>query len=98
MKTIQPIVIWSLGQVKQGTILNSYVVSDNIKDGATFYFSINSDTEVLSQGNLFMTGEDYEAFTSNEFAWEWVAKKLGVTITGNYPANVETQQPERENQ
>lgn len=84
MKTIQPIVIWSLGQVKQGTLLNSYVVSDNLKDGATFYFSINSDSEVLSQGNLVMTGEDYQVWETNEFAWSWVAGKLGVVITGDY--------------
>lgn len=84
MKTIQPIVIWSLGQVKQGTILNAYVVSDNLKDSATFYFAIQSETEVLSQGNLGMTGEEYDLFVSNEYAYNWVAGKLGVTITGDY--------------
>lgn len=84
MKTIQPIVIWSLGQVKQGTILNAYVVSDNLKDSATFYFAIQSDNEVLSQGNLVMTGEDYDGFVSNDYAYSWVAGKLGVTITGDY--------------
>lgn len=84
MKTIQPVVIWSLGQVKQGTILNAYVVSDNLKDSATFYFAIQSETEVLSQGNLGMTGEDYEGFVSNEYAYNWIAGKLGVVITGDY--------------
>lgn len=84
MKTIQPIVIWSLGQVKQGTLLNSYVVSDNLKDGATFYFSINSDSEVLSQGNLVMSGDEYQGWETNEYAWNWVAGKLGVVITGDF--------------
>jgi hypothetical protein len=84
MKTIQPIVIWSLGQVKQGTLLNAYVVADNLKDSATFYFAIQSDTEVLSQGNLTMTGEDYDGFVSNDYAYNWIAGKLGVVITGDY--------------
>lgn len=84
MKTIQPIVIWSLGQVKQGTILNSYVVSDNLVDAATFYFSISSDSEMLSQGNLIMNGDDYQAWETNEYAWSWVAGKLGVVITGEH--------------
>lgn len=84
MKTIQPIVIWSLGQVKQGTLLNAYVVADNLKDSATFYFAIQSDTEVLSQGNLSMTGEDYDGFVSNDYAYNWIGGKLGVVITGDY--------------
>lgn len=95
MKTIQPVVIWSLGQVKQGTILNAYVVSDNLKDSATFYFAIQSETEVLSQGNLGMTGEDYDLFISNEYAYNWIATKLGVVITGDYtPATEVTEAAE----
>lgn len=84
MKTIQPIVIWTLGQVKQGNLLNAYVVSDNLKDSATFYFAIQNETEVLSQGNLTMTGEDYDGFISNDYAYNWIAGKLGVVITGDY--------------
>lgn len=93
MKTIQPIVIWSLGQVKQGTLLNAYVVADNLKDSATFYFSINSDTEALSQGNLVMQGADYEGFVSNEYAFDWVAGKLGVTITGDFVPAAQPSEP-----
>ena len=90
MKTIQPIVIWSIGQVKQANVLNAYVVSDNLKDSATFYFAIQNDAEVLSQGNLSMTGQDYDGFVSNEYAYNWIATKLGVVITGDYvPAQPE---------
>lgn len=85
MKTIEPVQIWTLGQVKLGTVLNAYVVSDNLSNSATFYFAIQGDTGVLSQGNLTMSGADYDGFTTNEYAYNWIAAQLGVTITGDVP-------------
>ena len=80
---IKPIQIWTLGQVKTGDTLTTYVVGDNLQDSATFYFSIGNEQEVLTQGNLSMTGEDYERFTSNEYAYDWVLNKLGLQKDDN---------------
>jgi hypothetical protein len=31
-----------------------------------------------------MTGEAYQEWNQDEFAWEWVAEQLNLTITGDY--------------
>jgi hypothetical protein len=38
----------------------------------------------LSQGNLNMSGEAYAEWTIDEYAWDWVAEQLNLTITGDY--------------
>lgn len=90
MKTIQPIQIWKNGGLKEAFILNSYVVSDNIKDSATFYYSLLSDNkENLAEGNLTMSGDSYQGWEQNNYAWDWVANQLGLVITGDYVENQE---------
>lgn len=84
MKTIQPISIWRPGGHKEAVILNSFVIGDNIKDSAQFYFQLLSeDKQNIAEGNLTMTGETYQAWTQNEQAWDFVANSLGVVITGD---------------
>ena len=85
MKTIQPIQIWKNGGLKEASILNSYVVSDNIKDSATFYYALlNENKENLAEGNLSMGGDAYQGWEQNEYAWDWIAGQLGLVITGDY--------------
>jgi hypothetical protein len=31
-----------------------------------------------------MTGADYLAYQTNQYAWDWVANQLNLTITGDY--------------
>ena len=83
MKTIQPVVFpLNLGTA---TILNAYCINDNLSNAATFYYSLLSDTQSqLQQGNLTMTGEDYVGWATNEYAYNWVATQIDVTITGDY--------------
>jgi hypothetical protein len=83
MKTIQPVVFpLNLGTA---TILNAYCINDNLSDAATFYYALLSDTlSQLQQGNLTMTGEDYVGWATNEYAYNWVATQIDVTITGDY--------------
>jgi hypothetical protein len=84
MKIIEPIQIWQNGTVKTAELLNSYVVNDNLKTEALFYYSLlDSAGELLSQGNLTMMGTDYENFTSNDYAYNWVATQLNLTIIGD---------------
>lgn len=83
---IQPIQIWKNGSLKEAAWLNAYVVSDNLKDSATFYYSLSSvdaegnPAESIAEGNLGMSGEDYEGWATNPYAWSWVAGKLGLTL------------------
>jgi hypothetical protein len=83
MKTIQPVVFpLNLGTA---TILNAYCINDNLSDAATFYYALLSDNlSQLQQGNLTMTGEDYNGWATNEYAYNWVATQINVTITGDY--------------
>ena len=81
MKNIQPINIWINGQSKEATQLNAYVVNDNLKDSATFYYSLLTiDNLMISEGNIQMSGSDYNGWLTNEYAYDFIANKLGLTI------------------
>ncbi len=83
MKTIEPVVFpLNLGTA---TILNAYCINDNLSTSATFYYTLLSDSQSqLQQGNLIMTGEDYDGWATNDYAYNWVATQIDVTITGDY--------------
>ena len=90
MKQIQPVQIWLNGQNVQATILNAYVINDNLNNVAQFYYSLLSENQdgeiglVIAQGNLTMTGEAYSTWQTNGQAWDWVASELKLTIIGDY--------------
>jgi hypothetical protein len=83
MKTIEPVVFpLNLGTA---TILNAYCINDNLSTSATFYYALLTDTQSqLQQGNLTMTGEVYDNWATNDYAYNWVATEIDVTITGDY--------------
>lgn len=83
MKTIEPVVFpLNLGTA---TILNAYCINDNLSTSATFYYALLSDTQSqLQEGNLTMIGTDYDNWATNDYAYEWVAQQIDVTITGDY--------------
>jgi hypothetical protein len=90
MKTIEPVSIWDNGQVLEAKILNAYAVNVTLGTSATFYYQLFSENVDLSvgqqvaQGNLSMIGEAYQEWNQDEFAWDWVASELNLTITGDY--------------
>ena len=90
MKTIEPILIWVNGTQDAGTILNAYCINDNLSTSGTFYYQILSENvdltvgQQLTQGNLTMTGEVYQGWETNEYAYDWIAAQLNLTITGDY--------------
>jgi hypothetical protein len=106
MKTISPVAIWDNGQVLEAKILNAYAVNVTLGTSATFYYQLFSQNENLSQGpqiaqgNLNMSGEAYQEWNQDEFAWDWVAEQLNLTITGDYvppvPPTPVPPQPETE--
>jgi hypothetical protein len=88
MKQIEPVVFpLNLGTA---TILNAYCIIDNLSTSATFYYALLSDTQAqLSQGNLTMEGQDYADWQTNQYAWDFVAQQINVTIVGDYVENTE---------
>ena len=106
MKTIEPISIWDNGTVQEATVLNTYAINVQLNNSATFWWGLFStpDGQIanqLSQGNLSMTGEAYEQWELDEYAWDYVAAQLNLTITGDYvppvPPVVEPIEPTDEN-
>ena len=96
MKTISPVSIWDNGTVLEAKILNTYAINVTLSTSATFYYSLlteNVDLSVgqqVAQGNLTMTGEAYEQWQLDSYAWTWVAAQLNLTITGDYVPPVPT--------
>jgi len=85
MKQIQPVSIWYNGSMIAATIFNMVSISDNLTDNATFYYQLfSSDNLQLAQGNLTMSGFDYEAYStspdSNSYAYQWGATQLNITL------------------
>ena len=99
MKAIQPVSIWVAGEEKIGNMMALAIVNDNLATTATFFWQIIKQTEVpapdpeqpaaltnevLSQGNLTITGQDYQDWDSdpsiNDAAYVWAAGKLNVTL------------------
>ena len=92
MKQIESVQIWDNGQTVEAKILNAYAVNVTLGTSATFYYSLLAETaegnvgSQVAQGNLSMTGEAYQEWNQDEFAWDWVAEQLNLTITGDYVA------------
>lgn len=90
MKTIEPVSIWDNGTVQQAKILNAYAVNVTLNTSATFYYQLFAENQDLSQGsqlaqgNLTMTGDAYTQWQTDNYAWDWVAQQLNLTITGDY--------------
>jgi hypothetical protein len=84
MKQITSISIWDSGQNKQANILNAFATNVTLGVSATFYYTISNEQEQLAQGNLTMSGEDYQEWDADVFAWNWIAEQLNLTIIGDY--------------
>jgi hypothetical protein len=86
MKTILPIQTWTNGKSVEATIFNLYPIGGVLGSSASFYYCLLDDSLAqVSQGNLTMSGEAYAGWGSNdEYAWEFAAIELNLTITGDY--------------
>lgn len=89
MKQIVPISIFNNGQY--ATVLNSYAIYDDLNSYAKFqYFLLTESLEILAQGILTMTGEAYVDYQTNQYAWDWVASQLNLTIIGDFTTSTTT--------
>ena len=87
MKEIQPFTFWDNGKNLTASYLFLICNTDNLKDSAQFYWAFYDKIDGLEgnkikENNITMTGADYEAWETNDFAWTWAASTLGVTIIG----------------
>jgi hypothetical protein len=95
MKLIESVSIWSNGQANEASILNAYAVNVTLGKSATFFYSLCAIQEdgnkgvVLAQGNVTMDGDNYATWQEDTAAWEFIASKLNLTITGDYVAPVQ---------
>jgi hypothetical protein len=94
MKLINEVSIWDNGVNKKATILNAYVFNLILNESAIFYYGLSAQNEdgsigeTLTQGNLSMTGQDYQDWLIDNDAWDYIAKSLNLVITGDYIAPV----------
>jgi len=93
MKAIQPVNIWTGGQNVQANNINMYVINDDLSSSATFYYQLlnvttdgegNTSSQQLAQGNLTMSGTDYDNWNTtpdiNDAAYVWAAGQLNLTL------------------
>lgn len=81
MVVISPVSIWYNGAAKNATVFSLTCINDNLKDSATFYYRLlDADMVMLSEGNLTMTGAAYDGWETNEYAYDWAASELNLTI------------------
>jgi hypothetical protein len=74
--------IWQNGEIKTATQINAKIISDNLKDSAGFYFELlTEEGQRLADGNINISGEDYENWFSNEDAYTYICNKLNLIIT-----------------
>ena len=87
MKQIQAISIWDKGEAKDATQFSLMSINDNLESSATFYYQLlNADVASLADGNLTISGQDYENWGNqsgtdiNTWAYQWAATQLNITI------------------
>ena len=85
MKQIKAVSIWQNGQNVQAIYLKAGVQTDNLSTFASFfYFLLDADFNTLTSGLVEITGKDYDNYETNPYAWDFIAKGLKLTITGDY--------------
>jgi len=90
MKTIETVSIWNNGQIDEAKVLNTYAINVTLNISAIFWYGLLAETAdgnistTLAQGNLTMTGDAYTQWQTDNYAWDWVAAQLNLTIIGDY--------------
>jgi hypothetical protein len=85
MKEIQPIQMWQNGVFVEAIYLNAWAVNVTLNTSAVFCYNLlDASQQRLQDGNLTMTGEAYTKWQSDNYAWDWIAAQLNLTITGDY--------------
>jgi hypothetical protein len=85
MKEIQPIQMWQNGIFVEAIYLNAWASNVTLNISAIFSYNIlDASQQRLQEGSLTMTGEAYTKWQSDNYAWDWIAEQLKLTIIGDY--------------
>jgi hypothetical protein len=85
MKTISPVSIWQNGQNIEALYLKAEVQADNLLNYASFaYMLLDADFINVNNGLVGISGQDYVDYQTNQYAWDYIATSLNLTITGDY--------------
>ena len=56
-------------------------INDNAVNTGTIYYELRTEGgDVFKRGNLMLTGEDYDGYSTNEYLYNWVALKLSLIL------------------
>lgn len=92
MKQIENVTIWKNGEMKTASILNAYIVNDNLQTSCFFYYQLSEGGQgteemplivgnSLAEGNVLMDEEAYLAWDgSNNSAYAYIAGQLNLTL------------------
>jgi hypothetical protein len=105
MKEILPISIWHNGKQTTANYLQLYCNNDNLTTVAQFFYALYSldqnvntlppytSTVQLASGNLTMTGDAYDVWEQNQYAWDWAAEQLSLTFAPTTTTTSTTEAP-----
>jgi hypothetical protein len=89
-KQIEPVTIWVNGETKTAEFLDAYGIHLTLGTSETFFWSLSTKVvddqgvagpgQQIAQGNVDMTGDDYQQWQQDEFAWEWIAEQLNLVL------------------
>lgn len=81
---IKPLKVWHNGANKEASEIDVKVVHDDLKTSATFYYQLKSEDVAVAEGNVSLSGEEYDAWNAdadvNKDAYKRVVEKLGLEL------------------
>jgi len=79
MKEIQPIQVWYNGNLIRCKYLNAWASNLVLNTNASFIYQLlDENQDRIIEGTLQMDNEDYENWSQDSFAWDWIANKLNL--------------------
>ena len=94
MKTIEPVQVWYNGAETSATVLSAIVQNDNLQSSAMFQYQLMTEVSMpgsdysypmsVVTNSLTISGQDYLDWDTNDYAYNWIAAQLNLTITGEY--------------
>ena len=85
MKIIEQFKTWKNGTEKNAIYFLLGGNNDNLENQCDFgYTFFDANFLSLQSDRLKMTGTTYDNWTTNEYAYNWAAQILNVTIIGDY--------------
>jgi hypothetical protein len=56
------------------------IIDNAINEGVIYYEFRAANSDVIMSGNLYLRGDDYNEYSTNEYLYNYVANKLGILI------------------